>query len=84
MDAVYKELAGFVHEWCKAESFKREAELARSRAEHEIIWIETAISKLILVLDNRPSTIKQINDLRRQKRELEVKLAFDPYYGAKI
>jgi hypothetical protein len=62
----------------------RDISMKRSQMEHEIVWCQNAIKKLEELLVKRPSKIKEINTLKRQIREKELKLAFDPMYGAEM
>jgi wobble nucleotide-excising tRNase len=72
-------MKNFVNGWCEREARIRRANEGRRRCVHEIGWMQNKISELEKKLVNRPSTIKEINNLKHQIREHEVKLAFDPY-----
>ena len=84
MGEFHESLKTFVDEWCKSEDNKRRVSENISRANSEISWMKNEISKLELNLSKKPSTIRQINQYEHQILELQVKLAFDPFYGAKI
>jgi hypothetical protein len=83
-DEFRDNLSKFVHAYVDREEKKRNAEEAQKRAESEIKWCQAAIVKLEALLDKKPSKIKEINNLKRQIREKELKLAFDPTYGAEV
>jgi len=84
MDEFYNSLKQFVDGWCQNENNKRRISDNISRSNYEIFWLKNEISKLELNLSKKPSTIRQINQYEHQILELKVKLAFDPWYGAKI
>lgn len=77
-------LKNFVDGWCENENRIRNANLGRRGAENSIVCLTRKISELEPRLTSRPSTIKEINTLKHQIRELEIKLAFDPYLNPEI
>jgi hypothetical protein len=78
------DVKGFVDAWAKDSAFKQRAEQNSRQAEHEIEWCQNAIKKLEELLIRKPSKIKEITQLKHQIREKEIKLAFDPTYGAEV
>lgn len=46
------------------------------QTEHEIEWLEAKIVSLQDKIERRPSTKNEINDLQRQIREREARIAF--------
>jgi len=81
---IMKSLSEWVHGFCKNESEKRRVSENIQRAEDSLRWLENKINALEKLLVKKPSKIKEIKQLQHQMRELELKLAFDPTYGAEI
>lgn len=78
------EMASWVKAWIEDESRQREIPRRRAQLEHEIEWCEKAIAKLEQLLVKKPSKAHEINDLKRQIRQKQVTLAFDPSYGGEV
>ena len=62
--------------WYHAEQSKRYRAQVAAQYECEIEWTKRKIEELTPLLSKRPSTIRQINDLKRQIRERELMIAF--------
>lgn len=72
----YKDLAMWANAFIAAENAKRYKEERLKSLEAEIIWIDRHVAKLQPLLERRPRTIKQINELKHQKRKAEIEIAF--------
>ena len=79
-----KGLRSFIDAYAKKN--RKEIEIPRNRAqmEHEIEWCQNAIKKLEELLVKKPSKRREIEQLKHQIREKELKLAFDPQYGGEV
>jgi hypothetical protein len=77
-------MKAFIAGWCKGEENKRRISDNIRRTNHEIGWLRNAIKELELKMVYKPSAIKQIRQYEHQILEAQVKLAFDPWYGATI
>ena len=67
--------------WIANAEEKRQKETRLNSLEAEIRWLDNTIADLTLKLERRPSTIKQIRELERQKRRSQIEIAFlnEPY-----
>jgi hypothetical protein len=83
-ESIDDDFKGWVQSFVKDSANKREIPQRRSRMEHEIVWCQDAVKKLEDMLVRKPSKAKEINTLKRQIREKELKLAFDPFYGGEV
>jgi predicted nucleic acid-binding Zn-ribbon protein len=70
------DLTAFVQAWVAAEDKKRRYDERMRSLEAEIVWLQKRINELEPMLTKRPSTIRQINDLKHQLRQHELDIAF--------